>query len=214
MIFAIVQAHPSRRDIWPRLLEGLEGMSVEIVETDFSPPNPWKGYQECLRKLALSDTSHGLIVQDDAIVCRNFPQAVSRIVEARPDNLISLFVSGGAIGRSILKDRDRYCIVRNRFYAPVVAMIWPRVLAQEILEWIPNAPRNVKPNERSDDGMVGLWAKMQRKLVLATYPSLVQHPDDVPSVIGARGRAQRGFDRKRVAAEFIGSRDPLEFDWA
>ena len=47
--------------------------------------------------------------------------------------------------------------------------------------------------------------------MLACVPSIVQHEDIAPSVAGQKARA--GVDDTRVAAHWIGDRDPLELDW-
>lgn len=172
----------------------------------------------CLREFVVSGATHGLIVQDDAVPCRNLAATVHAIVDRHPENAICLFVGGGAMGRLIEGSRDRYVELPNGWFVPVVAMIWPRELAADILSWEKTAPKKIVPNDKSDDGFVGLWRRRQGQIVLATNPCLVEHPDDVPSVLQkddrrARIRAQAGNDRRRVAFDFIGRRDPLELDW-
>jgi hypothetical protein len=219
-MLAVIQTVPSRAEVLPRLLNGLEPME-KIVITDQGEPNPWRGYQACLHSLIHfpdKRMSHGVILQDDAIVCKNFPLAVERIIEAKPENVICLFVAGTQVGKLILKPKERFCRLptRSNIYVPVVALIWPREKAADVLEWVASKPRNVKPNPRSDDAMIGLWARQRKETVYATYPSLVQHPDDVPSAKGknARGAAQRGNDRGRIALNYIGGGDPLALDWS
>jgi hypothetical protein len=217
-MLAIIQTVPSRAEVLSRLLSGLGDMPVEVV-VDEGEPNPWRGYQRCLHKVVygINDFSHGVILQDDTYVCKNFPLAVERIIEAKPENVICLFVAGTQVGKLILKPKERFCRLptRSNIYVPVVALIWPREKAADVLEWVASKPRNVKPNPRSDDAMIGLWARQRKETVYATYPSLVQHPDDVPSAKGknARGAAQRGSDRGRVALNYIGGGDPLALDW-
>jgi hypothetical protein len=215
-MLAVIQTVPSRAEVLPRLLSGLGDMPVQVV-VDEGDPNPWRGYQACLNKIVFSHFSHAVVLQDDAIVCKNFPLAVERIIEAKPENVICLFVAGTQVGKLILKPKERFCRLptRSNIYVPVVALIWPREKAADVLEWVASKPRNVKPNPRSDDAMIGLWARQRKETVYATYPSLVQHPDDVPSAKGkqARGAAQRGDDRGRVALNYIGGGDPLALDW-
>jgi hypothetical protein len=40
--------------------------------------------------------------------------------------------------------------------------------------------------ERSDDAMGGRWMRTTRQRVVATIPSLVEHPDDAPSTIARK----------------------------
>jgi hypothetical protein len=47
---------------------------------------------------------------------------------------------------------------------------------------------------------------------VATVPSLVDHPDTTPSLLGKRARG--GVDRSRVASCWVGTEcDPLTIDW-
>ena len=220
MIRAWVQTHPFRVELaQERLLPGLAGLEPELVIDDGPlPPNPWRGYQACLHSFIDSESEWGLIVQDDAVPCRNLARTLERIVERHPHNVICLFVGGGALGSYVLDHKLRYSKLANGWYVPVVATLWPRAQALALLEWEQTAPKKIVPNDRSDDGYVGLWRKRTGAEVLVTYPCLFQHPDDQPAVIikdkrRAQARAGAGMDRRRVACEFIGHRDPLELDW-
>ncbi len=209
-----VQSHPSRREIRERLLEGLGDMSVQIVEDQSYPPNPWHGYQKCLEDL--HDFSHVLVVQDDAIVCKNFPETVSRIMAARPDRVVSLFV-GGLRNRTTrnftaaLGKNKRYEEVYFRDIHHVVAVLWPISAAKTFLDWTKTHAVPGMPNPRSDDAVFGAWSRLTKNRVLCTVPNLVQHPDDVKSTVGLRAKA--GADRGRTAIHFIDG-DPLELDWS
>lgn len=210
-----VQSHPSRRECRQRLLAGLDGLLIQVVEDNSTPPNPWSGYQKCLSDLR--GFSHLLVIQDDAVVCRNFPEAVSKIVTAHPDEVIALFV-GGLRNRTsrdftaALARGDRYAHVYFRDIHHVVALIWPVTLAQAFLGWSRTNPIPGVPRPRSDDAAVGAWARKSRRRVLCTVPCLVEHPDDVKSTVGLRAR--KGSDRGRVAIHYIGDADPLELDWS
>lgn len=210
-----VQSHPSRRECRERLLASLDGLLVQVVEDNSQPPNPWHGYQKCLSDLR--GYSHVLVIQDDALVCRNFAAAVSQIVAARPKDIVSLFVGGlrnrttqhfnMALGRG-----DRYSEVYFRDIHHVVAVLWPAPLAKVFLDWSRTHAVPGMPRPRSDDAVFGAWARTTRSNVLCTVPSLVEHPDDVKSTVGLRARS--GKDRGRVAVSYIGDGDPLELDWS
>ena len=64
VIWARVQAHPSRRDLLPDLLARLKPLPVEVMFHESVPPDPWAGYRACLKNIP--DCTHLLIVQDDA----------------------------------------------------------------------------------------------------------------------------------------------------
>ena len=215
MIVARVQAHPSRRQIRQRLLDGLVGIPTEVVETDFDPPNPWQGYRACLESVTDVDCSHVLILQDDAVCCRNLPLAVEQIaVHADVPGCLFLpmvsatkkdALAAGARG-------ERYVEVLPRGFLPVVAVLWPKAKAMDFLEWGRDPHELVRRNgqrlqQRSDDAMGYLWMRSRRQRALATIPCLVEHPDDVPSTIARRPGG-------RTALFWHGSEwDAMSVDW-
>lgn len=193
-----VQSHPSRREVRERLLPGLAGMPVEIIETDFDPPNPWYGYIECLT--APPPYSHLLIIQDDTVVCTNLAPALEQIVQAEPDVPICLFLPllpmhtrKAAMKAGV--EGECFVEVHRGDFLPVVAVLWPVVKSQEFLAWATAPDRLRHKNglpfvERSDDAMGGRWMKNTQQRILATIPCLVEHPDDVISTI-ARSNSGR-----------------------
>jgi hypothetical protein len=177
------------------LLPGLDGMPVEVVETEFHPPNPWLGYCACLASLADSDCTHALVVQDDAITCRNLTPALEQIASVT-DVPVCLYLGGVPMRtRSAAlragKRGARFVEVVHGDFMPIVAVMWPIGKAREFLDWGSDPStmrrRNGQPfPERSDDAMGGRWMKTQRQKVLATIPSLIEHPDDAASTIARK----------------------------
>jgi hypothetical protein len=175
-------------------------MPVEVIETDFDPPNPWHGYIECLRDPP-ADATHLLIVQDDTITCKNVVRALP-LLAALPEgeHPICLYLGGlpmrtrGEALRAGARG-ERFVDVHQGDFMPVVAVLWPVDKAADFLEWGTHPDRLRQKNgrvfvERSDDAMGGRWMRQRRQRVLATIPSLIEHPDDVISTI-ARTNAGR-----------------------
>lgn len=173
------------------------------------PRQPWRTY-----RLALETTpewaSHRVILQDDALPCAGFPSLLRGAVEAEPNSLVIL----------CLCDRPTYLAQRaSRAYAdgrawlrcdryqwvPVIGLVWPVRLVWKALRWIDaqNWPREFM----ADDEIVGRFAKANRETVVATVPSLVQHPDLCESLIGKRSRVGG-----RRAAVFYD--DPGAINWS
>lgn len=218
-IQALIQHHPSRAELLPPLLEALAPLPVEIGEHASVPPNPWLGYQQCLQRLMESNADFGVLLQDDAQVCTNFPPAVKRIAAANPDTPVVLFLARLPIRVSTLalratKRREHYLRTQLRIneFMPAVSVLWPRHKAAEFLQWAEENPKKLgHPSPRSDDGVTGRWAALTRQTITFTVPSLVQHPDRVESIIGKT--AAWGKDKGRVAQWFCEG-DPLEIDWS
>jgi hypothetical protein len=207
---------------WPPRPQGLERLlarapSATVVADDGEGrTNPWRGYKKCLSDLPAS--GHVAVLQDDTVPCVNFELALERVVAARPDSVISLFVGG--LNNVTRKHYYESCRVGSH-WSPiyfrdihhVCALVWPVDLARDFMLWtetckIPGHSRI----PRSDDAIVGSWAKQTKRTVWATVPSLVQHPDDMPSTIG---RAHyNGKEKGRTAIQWIGDEDPLAIDWS
>lgn len=216
-----VQTVPGREGPLARISSSLPSAREAIIDHGAADPNPWRGYQLCLSDLG--DATHVVVVQDDTIACRNFPQTVERVVEARPDTLTSLFIGGLPNWNTrqfmrALSTGKRWAPLRpinTGSVIHVVALIWPAPLAEHLLEWSRTASlpghRGVP---RSDDAVVSYWARMTKQEVWATVPCLIEHPDDLVPAAGHRKNAN-GADRGRIAASWIGlDVDPSTLDWS
>jgi len=182
------------------------------------PPSPWAGYKQALTDPP--NCTHLLVLQEDVQVCRNLPLAVERIADAKPDNPVCLFLSWlpprlAKDARLAAKIGQRYIQVMPANFCPVVAVLWPVDAAARFLDWSSRAKLPGHPGRvGSDDAVLGDWIKRMREVVWITVPSLVEHPDMVPSVKG-RNNVGWGKDKNRVALNWIGrERDPLELDWS
>lgn len=206
-----VQHHPSRRELLDRLLPGLEGLPVEVVN-DPEPnakPSAWRTYRLCLR--AQENASWLVVVQDDAIPADGFAAALPRILAANEGTIVCLFVAGAPVRFAReLRQADargaRYVDHRWLDWTPTVATAWPAEQAARMIEWADH--RGVAPDHIGDDNLVGRFVRETRAAVRATVPSIVQHPDIEPSLIGRRHRG--GRNPLRVAAVWTGH---ASYEW-
>lgn len=183
-----IQHHPSRADLLYRSAE----LNPEVV-TDPEPTNairnPWRTYRTALERTPL-DATHRVVIQDDAELCSDFRVSVEQAVASRPDNILCLFVPTTLrLGsRSLIEacTRDEpFCLLDHREWVPVVALAWPVHIIPPFLNWCDRKGFSIRKH-RADDAIVGDFCRENQHWVYATVPSLVEHPDDVDSIIGTK----------------------------
>lgn len=187
-----IQHHPSRAS----LLKRIDLPEAEVV-TDPDPgavPSPWRTYRRCL-ELTPPDATHRVILQDDVLLAEPFTELVEAVVQARPDNPICLFVApqfirGADAVRHAVANGQVVARLPKHHYVPVVATVWPVQIARAILEWVDS--RRQGPRWRADDAVVGGAISNLGVEAWASAPSLVEHPDDVESLMGWRRRGTPG----------------------
>lgn len=214
MISFAIQHHPKRSDLAAALVAAIGG-EVDVVADPFPHdplPSPWRSYRHVLCETP-DVVTHRVVLQDDAVVCDGFRDAAEAAVAARPGSLIAFFVAGhptpcahriyAAAARG-----EQWACIGNDYHAPLVALAWPEPLICPFLKWAD--AQAFSPQMRCDDHIVGVWTRAARELVWATVPSLVQHDNMIPSLIGQRSGVH---DPGREAACWIGSCDAASIDW-
>lgn len=159
------------------------------------------------------------MIQDDTLACRNFDLALERIAAANPSTIVSLFLSKQPRRTynmaSLRYGKSRYVDVHLQDLVHVVGTLWPVERARAFLTWVDENPKRVVSvgNRTSDDALLTRWMSLTRERIRVTVPSLIQHPDDVPSIVNSH-RVKYGADSGRTAAYWIGDADPLDLDWS
>jgi hypothetical protein len=144
------------------------------------------------------------VVQDDATVCANFADSVREAIRHWPDHLIVLFLAAAPaasakLARRALAAGEPFTEMQRGDWIPTVGLVWPMRDAREFSRYL----RRVGDSQWADDPVVGGWVNATKRRVIATVPSLVQHPDHEPSLIGRK--AGRGKNANRVALHFTGA---------
>lgn len=180
-----VQHHPSRADLLPGLLAALDGLDPQVItDPGGRQKSSWRTYRLCLESIP-GDATHACIIQDDAIPCDHFAEAVRAAIEERPTRVIALFMSGiGHLMRRAniaRKNREHWLELPPSSYVPLVATIFPADIARAIPRF---ADSRKIPVARADDAVVGTYCRAHRIMACATVPSLVEHDATVVSVTG------------------------------
>ncbi len=209
-----VQHHPKRDDLLPALLASAPSARVVTDPEPTGFPSPWRCYRACLESAA-AGTTHIACLQDDVTLTGNFEAGLDAAVRARPDSLLVLFHGGQphenlpAIYRAC--DRGEAWIRPASWrWIPAVALVWPVRLIAPALEFVDE--QNWPERFRADDEIIGRAMRHLAESPLVAVPSLVEHADMTPSLVGRR--AMQGRDPSRVAACFAGEDcDATEIDW-
>jgi hypothetical protein len=132
------------------------------------------------------DASHVVVLEDDAIVCGDFIEHVTRLVEERPDHLLGLYVGRrfpkgpqGAIGEMVEKRPawlDHEILTSRLWWA--VGYVMPVADIPFVLERLAEANQHPWLNT---DMRLGRWHVEQGRLSYP-FPSPVDHDDTLPSI--------------------------------
>lgn len=187
MISVAIQHHPARAQGLARVLERVPEAEVVSDPEPDAIRSPQRGYLECLRTTPAGAT-HRIVLQDDTLPCVDFMRHAGAAIAEQPDTLIAFFVPGSATGgmnrvKWARKKGERWANVGGVQCVPVVALSWPVSLFESYFAFC-ELPRQI--NHRCDDEVVTRFTKRNKLPVWATIPSLVEHPDDIPSSIGKR----------------------------
>lgn len=179
-----VQHHPSRAHLLPALLERLPFADVQVVaDPGGSRPSSWRTHRACLEALPDAAT-HLLVVQDDALPCRQFAGRALATLAQQPGRIVCFFVPGfGHLSRRFhLAARQGFKVVDLPVtgFVPVVAVAYPAEVARAIPVYVD--ARRI-PTNRADDAVIATYARAHRTPVAATVPCLVEHLDGEPSVM-------------------------------
>ena len=204
-----MQHHPSRADLIRRL-EHLD--PIVVTDPGGEKPSPWRTYVECLREVVRQGVPCA-ILQDDALAGPGFLQASDSAWEHRHSDLVSFTVQGmsrwgGNNCRQARHDGVPWAWLEANEWVPAIALAWHPEIARCCLHWW---SENKRIRWRADDAVIGMFVRACRLRVCATVPSLVDHPDDAPSLMGER---TGGVGRTAIFPPPQSEHEMLSIDWS
>lgn len=164
-----------------------------------------------LRSLQAFDPacSHHLVVQDDAVVCRDLVAGVEESLGHVPDGApMALYVGRVKPFRRHIEqtteragDSASWLVMPGIYWG--VGIVVPTVDLPELCAWYQTDGERIENYDRR----VSTWFQTQGRECFYTWPSLVDHRDD-NSLVPGHGAGRR-------AHRFIGSeRSALDVDWS
>lgn len=205
-ITACVMAHPKRRASAEALALQLKkypfmDVSISFDGTDeFSHQSEWDNGKRALLK-GINRGDWHIVVQDDAILCPDFYNNLVGAINAVPSKSIISLYTGTA--RPMAKrvqaavDKAQYCSwIQFWMLLWGVGIAIPSDHIEPMLEFVEDPVYA----DAQYDNKIGYFYNRNRLPVWYTMPSLVDHDDDMDTLLGGHGRHLN--NEKRVAHKF------------
>jgi hypothetical protein len=210
-----IQHHPARPQALARLQEQLPDADVVSDPAPDGETSSYRSYRHALEQTP-SWATHRAVIQDDAVVCVDFMAGLPRAIAAYPHRLICLCVTQHA---GINAEAVRIASHRGKAWTdmsplvpwiPAIALVWPAWMADDFAHWTPPPLPIALPRE-SDATIIASYCQHRDIVPLATVPSMVEHPDDMPSLLaGELGSGRQAEVYTGASAVFANWRTPTQ----
>lgn len=185
---AVIMTAPARADLLPELDKAL-GEKLTRVSDD-GGLGVWGNGRRALLSYD-ARKSHHLVLQDDVIPCRDLLAGIDEILRFVPeDNLVSLYLGAPRppnaenrymqLAREADEKRASWVILDHVTWGPAL------VVPTKHIDAIVKFGDGVGPHTTSYDGRIGQWCAKNKISAWHTWPSLVAHRQDTPSLIGKK----------------------------
>ena len=180
---------PERRAMLHALLRSLGDSESYLAKSlvsydviaDSRRAGPWPTAKRAWQSGVTSGATHHLVLQDDTIAVPGLLASLPAIVNAVPDQIISLWCNRPTVMRGAAMAGS--CWIRGTS-ARGPALLMPTDVVDEFLRWQSRAIRAGAP----DDVRVSLYAHAHKRHIWSTVPSLVEHIGKESTLGHPRGR--------------------------
>lgn len=176
------------------------------VRFDDASEGPWGNARACWLQMAKdASATHCLLVQDDALLCQGFLDALQAAVEAQPWQAVNLF----ACWAFMLQARNEgspWVVSESRCSG--LAVVLPKPWVRTFVEW---RDRWLSEHWTSSDGGLLLWLLHEGRGFYYTAPSLVQHAPWYASTLNGQENSDPDRQSPWFAADVDGADD---VDWS
>ena len=154
------------------------GMDIVGTDTfwDTQKDGPWVSWQGAWAYNQKHGSTHHVVLQDDILFCKDFPETIHRLVEARPQDMISGFLPRKSVTQA--KEQGLFW-VRTRSFLWAQCVLMPVPVGNAALTWISaRESENAKEWRRDDDARIRSWLKATNRPVYVAVPHPVEHIGD------------------------------------
>lgn len=193
-ITACIMAHPKRKEAAEALADRLKQYPFKNVNISFAGADDssheaeWDNGRRALEH-GIGQGEWHVVIQDDAILCPNFYDNLVGAINAVPTkSLISLYTGTSRPMAKRIKvavDKAQYANWLQ-FWMLLwgVGIVIPSDHIAPMLEFVDEP----KYAQSQYDNRIGYFYNRNRLPVYYTMPSLVDHDDEVPSLLGGHGK--------------------------
>lgn len=201
----VIMAHPEREAFVPELLSRLDRPARVVWD---QRGDRWDTGRRAM--LAYDPAaSHHLVIQDDAVVCRDLVAGLERALDHVPQKTPVALYAGRVRPFRAAVEKLAQSAGHDASWLSMTQLHWgvgvlmPVELIAPMVEWC-----DTRSDVANYDKRMSRWLQHQQLTVYYTWPSLVDHRDS-PSLVPGRGSAGRR------AYRFIGAdASALECDWS
>lgn len=191
-VSVVVMAHPKRQEFVPELLASLD-RDAEVVWDQRN--DRWDTGRRAWQAIDRS-ASHGLVVQDDAIICRDLVAGVEKALAHAPAKTpLCLYCGRVRPYRTLVEqlveraDHGRASWLTMTGLHWGVGIVLPVEFIDPMIAWA-----DQRPDIANYDRRISRWLDHQNIRTWYPWPSLVDHRDS-PSLVPGRGSAGRRAHR-------------------
>lgn len=202
-----LMAHPKRALLVDQIIDSFESYIPFVSWDTFG--SEWDTGRRAWLEGVGSHATHWLVLQDDAIICRNLLPGVERALEyVPPGHPLSLYFGKARPHTNAIKGLARAAFSARTSFITTnrvnwgVALVVPTVLIPEMIAFCD--PRD---DPRYDNRISKFFLHRKGRQTWHTWPSLVDH---------ANGESLLGhYQEDRTAHNFIGrTNSALDVDWS
>jgi hypothetical protein len=194
-----VVAHPDRLEVADWLQASVE---AEVYSIDWETRGERWNHQHALKRLiSETDAEHLVLLEDDAILCPGYHEALDGFLSALTSPVASLYLGTGSWAMEapathaprlqlLVERAERHgvpYVTADRLWHGV-AVVLHRSVAEDVLDHMQRRPWPT-------DAAIGSWCRRNRIEVPHAHPSLVDHADGPSVTQHPDGRIDRGVRR-------------------
>lgn len=179
---------------------GVAAHSAVHVTWDDSGAGPWQNWRRAWQAGRPDASTHRVVLQDDVLVCDDFPATMAALAAARPDAFVSGFLPRKSVDRARLQG-VRWVSCRRFLWAQCVMM--PTGLGEEMLRWVDAAEGagSTADWRHHDDVRMGAFLASRGLPAWVPVPNVVEHVGDA---IGGSTLGHNGPAARRRARSWLG----------